>query len=441
MTSVSPNFRTDDLGECKIVSPLRATRFMDTSKRLLFRADIDELRAQFRAGVDPPAFELAGPRKRIFFNPATLKCGIVTCGGLCPGLNDVIRSLVFCLHEKYGVAKVYGFKYGYEGLVERSALTPIELTTRKLTQINEVGGTVLGSSRGPQPVGEMVDTLERLGIQLLFTIGGDGTLSGAHSIVEEIRRRGLKIAVVGVPKTIDNDISFIDMSFGFDTAVEAARHATRAAYVEASCHRFGIGLVKLMGRDSGFIASFATLADTQVGLCLIPEIAFSIDGVVRAARQRIQRDGYVVIVVAEGAGQSLLAEASESDASGNRRHGDIGVFLKDKIPEAFRAQGIAVTLKYIDPSYMIRSLPANARDANFCLRLGHAAVHAGMAGKTDTVIGSWRRRLTHVPIPAAISSRKKVGTDGYLWQTVLSVTGQADDLLSSVAGKAAPALS
>jgi 6-phosphofructokinase 1 len=441
MTSVSPNFRTDDLGECKIASPLRATHFMDTSKRLLFRADIDELRAQFRAGVDPPAFELAGPRERIYFNPATLKCGVVTCGGLCPGLNDVIRSLVFCLHEKYRVAKIYGFKFGYEGLVERSALTPIELTARKLTQINEVGGTVLGSSRGPQPVDEMVDTLERLGIQLLFTIGGDGTLSGAHSIVEEIRRRELKIAVVGVPKTIDNDISFIDMSFGFDTAVEAARHATRAAYVEASCHRFGIGLVKLMGRDSGFIASFATLADTQVGLCLIPEIAFSIDGVVRAARQRIQRDGYVVIVVAEGAGQSLLAEASESDASGNRRHGDIGVFLKDKIPEAFRAQGIAVTLKYIDPSYMIRSLPANARDANFCLRLGHAAVHAGMAGKTDMVIGSWRRRLTHVPIPAAISSRKKVGTDGYLWQTVLSVTGQADDLLSSVAGKAAPALS
>jgi 6-phosphofructokinase 1 len=441
MTSVSPNFRTDDLGECKIASPLRATRFMDTSKRLLFRADIDELRGQFRAGVDPPAFELAGPRESIYFNPGTLKCGIVTCGGLCPGLNDVIRSIVFCLQEKYGVAKVYGFQFGYEGLTGQSALTPIELTTRRVTQINEVGGTVLGSSRGPQPVDEMVDTLERLGIQLLFTIGGDGTLSGAHSIVEEIRRRELKIGVVGVPKTIDNDISFIDTSFGFDTAVEAARHATRAAYVEASCHRFGIGLVKLMGRDSGFIASFATLADTQVGLCLIPEIAFSVDGVVRAASQRIQRDGHVVIVVAEGAGQNLLAEASERDASGNRRYGDIGVFLKDKIPEAFRAQGIAVTLKYIDPSYMIRSLPANARDANFCLRLGHGAVHAGMAGKTDMVIGSWRRRLTHVPIPAAVSSRKKVGTDGYLWQTVLSVTGQDDDLLSSVTGKAEPALS
>jgi 6-phosphofructokinase 1 len=430
MTSVQPDFRTDGLGECKIASPLRATRFMDTSKRLLFRADIDELRAQLRAGVDPPAFELAGPRERIYFNPASLRCGIVTCGGLCPGLNDVIRSIVFCLHEKYGVRTVYGFRFGYEGLAERNGLTPVELTTRRVSQIHEVGGTVLGSSRGPQPADEMVDTLEQLGIQLLFTIGGDGTLRGAHSIVEEIRRRQLDIAVVGVPKTIDNDISFIDTSFGFETAVEAARHATRAAYVEASCHRSGIGLVKLMGRDSGFIASFATLADTQVGLCLIPEIDFSIDGVVRAARQRIDRDGYVVIVVAEGAGQDLLAEAAEFDASGNRRHGDIGVFLREKLTETFRAQGITINLKYIDPSYMIRSLPANARDSNFCLRLGHSAVHAGMAGKTDTVIGSWRRRLTHVPIPLAVSSRKKVDADGYLWQTVLSVTGQPNDLCS-----------
>jgi len=435
MKPVQPDFGTDGLGECNIVSPFRGI-FMDAAKRVLFRTDIDELRAQLRAGVDPPAFELAGPRERIYFNPATLRCGIVTCGGLCPGLNDVIRSIVFCLHEKYGVSAVYGFRFGYEGLVERNALTPIELTTRRVSQIHEVGGTVLGSSRGPQPVDEMVDTLERLRIQLLFTIGGDGTLRGAHSIVEEIRRRGLKIAVVGVPKTIDNDISFIDTSFGFETAVEAARQATRAAYVEASCHRCGIGLVKLMGRDSGFIASFATLADTQVGLCLIPEISFSIDGVVRAAQQRIKRDGYVVIVVAEGAGQHLLAEAATWDASGNPRHGDIGVFLRDEIRETLRAQGNSVNVKYIDPSYMIRSLPANARDSNFCLRLGHAAVHAGMVGKTDTVIGSWRRRLTHVPIPMAVSSRKKVDTDGYLWQTVLSATGQANDLLSAVTGDA-----
>src|SRR5271168_3745712 len=336
MTAVPPDFKTDDLGEGKIVSPLRATRFMDTSKRLLLRADVDELRAQIQAGVDPPAFELAGPRERIYFNPGTLRCGIVTCGGLCPGLNDVIRSIVFCLHEKYGVPTVYGFRFGYEGLADRNGLAPIELTTRRVGQIHEVGGTVLGSSRGPQPADEMVDTLERLGIQLLFTIGGDGTLRGAHSIAEEVRRRNLKIAVVGVPKTIDNDISFIENSFGFETAVEAARQATRAAYVEASCSRSGIGLVKLMGRDSGFITSFATLADTQVGLCLIPEIAFNVAGIIEAAWQRIDRDGYVVVVVAEGAGQDLLDKSAQWDASGNRRYGDIGAFLKDQITETFR---------------------------------------------------------------------------------------------------------
>lgn len=432
MRPTTPDFSTTSMGACTVGSPLRTAHFMDTSKRLLFRADIDELRAQVEAGMDPAAFELAGPRKQIYFNPGELRCGIVTCGGLCPGLNDVIRSIVVCLQEKYGVAAIYGFRFGYAGLAQRDALRPIELTTRRVGQINEIGGTVLGSSRGPQPVDQMVDTLERLGIQLLFTIGGDGTLRGAHSIVEEIRRRHLDIAVVGVPKTIDNDISYIDMSFGFDTAVEAARQATRAAFVEASCHRSGIGLVKLMGRDAGFIASFATLADTQVGLCLIPEIAFNVDGVIEAAWQRIQKDGYAVIIVAEGAGQNLLGETAQFDASGNRRHSDIGVYLKDVIPEVFRARGTSVSLKYIDPSYMIRSLPANARDANFCLRLGHAAVHAGMAGKTDTVIGSWRRRLTHVPIPLAVASRKQVDTNGYLWQTVLSVTGQPDDLIASV---------
>ena len=339
MTPTTPDFNTDSMGECTVVSPLRTAHFMDTSKRLLFRADIDELRAQVQAGVDPAAFELAGPRERIYFNPGELRCGIVTCGGLCPGLNDVIRSIVFCLQEKYGVTAIYGFRFGYAGLAEPDALKPIELTTRRVGQINEVGGSVLGSSRGPQPVDEMVDTLERLGIQLLFTVGGDGTLRGAHSIVEEIRRRKLDIAVVGVPKTIDNDISYIDMSFGFDTAVEAARQATRAAFVEASCHRYGIGLVKLMGRDAGFIASFATLADTQVGLCLIPEIAFNVAGVIEAAWQRIQRDGYAVIVVAEGAGQNLLDETAEFDASGNRRHGDIGVYLKEVIPEGVSGSG------------------------------------------------------------------------------------------------------
>ena len=435
MTVPGWGFEPDRLGECRVASPFRANRFVGEGRRLLYGVNTDEQPAHVPAGIAPPAFEPAGPRQQIYFDPSALRCGIVTCGGLCPGSNDVIRSIVFCLYEKYGVRTVYGFRFGWEGLAHPQASPPIMLTPSRVRQINELGGTVLGSSRGPQPADEMVDCLEQLGIELLFTIGGDGTLRAAHSIAEEIKRRGSKIAVVGVPKTIDNDISFTETSFGFETAVEAAKQATRAAYVEASCHRNGIGLVKLMGRNSGFIASCATLADTQVGLCLIPEIGFTVDEIVAAARQRILRDGHVVIVVAEGAGQELLTATAEFDASGNQRYSDIGVFLKGRITETLQTQGMTVNLKYIDPSYMIRSLPANARDSGFCLGLGHAAVHAGMAGRTDTVIGYWRRRFTHVPIPLAISSSKRVDPDGYLWQLVLSATGQGQDLSSDFGGQ------
>ena len=274
---------------------------------MLYRNDLDELRGYLQASVEPPSFELAGPRERIFVDPGTLRCGIVTCGGLCPGLNDAVRAIVIGLREKYGVQDVYGFRFGYEGLAEKFGHKPVQLTSLRVDRIHELGGTVLGTSRGAQSAAEMVDTLQRLGIGLLFAIGGDGTLKGAHEIAEEVRRRGLAIGVIGVPKTIDNDISFVETSFGFETAVAAAQHATRAAYVEASGHRNGIGLVKLMGRDSGFIAGSAALADTHVSMCLIPESPFTLADLVRALRERIARDGHAVIVVAEGAGQDLLA--------------------------------------------------------------------------------------------------------------------------------------
>lgn len=428
MTRVPADFEVADLGECTAPSPLRDTRFVTDDDRVLFRDDLDELRGHLRAGTEPPSFELAGPRERIFFDPATVTCGIVTCGGLCPGLNDAVRAIVIGLLDKYGVADVYGFRFGYEGLVARFGHEPVPLTRESVDRIHEAGGTVLGSSRGAQPAADMVDTLQRLGIGLLFTVGGDGTLRGAHEIAQEVRRRGLPIGVIGVPKTIDNDISFVETSFGFETAVAAARHATRTAHVEASGHRNGIGLVKLMGRDSGFIAGFAALSDTHVSMCLIPESPFSLEGLLRALRERIKRDGHAVIVVAEGAGQDLLATTGERDASGNVRHGDIGLFLKERIPRLCRAEGLEVSLKYIDPSYMIRSLPANARDAAFCQLLGFAAVDAGMAGKTDMVAGLWHRRFTHVPIPLAVSSRKRVNTGGRMWQGVLSATGQPRDL-------------
>jgi 6-phosphofructokinase 1 len=379
--------------------------------------------------------EAAGPRERIFFDPSRLKAGIVTCGGLCPGLNNVIRALVLSLHFHYGVRSIYGFRYGFEGLSRRFGHSPLELTPVLVNDIHELGGTILGSSRGPQDPADMVDTLERMEIGLLFTIGGDGTLRGAQAIHQEAARRGRPLAVVGIPKTIDNDISYIQTTFGFETAVAEAKRSTNGAHSEAIGARNGIGLVKLMGRDSGFIAAYSVLVDNQVNFCLVPEVAFTLDGFLSALEERIRRRGHAVIVVAEGAGQDLLSATGERDASGNLKYGDIGIFLRDRIKHHFRENGIDITLKYIDPSYTIRSQPANPRDSAFCLLLAHNAVHAGLSGRTNMVVGFWNNTFTHVPISLAVSSRKKIDPRGRLWNSVVASTGQPLDLKSDPAAR------
>jgi 6-phosphofructokinase 1 len=374
------------------------------------------------------AMEQAGPREKIYFDPSKLKCGIVTCGGLCPGLNDVIRAVVLSLYHNYKVRTVFGFPYGYEGLTYRFGHTPVELDPAAVSRIHEYGGTILGSSRGNQDVSEMVDTMDRMNLGMLFAVGGDGTLRGARDIAEEVQRRGLKISVIGIPKTIDNDISYVERSFGFETAVSEAVESIDAAHTEAKGARNGIGLVKLMGRESGFIAVFASLARSDVNICLIPEVPFTMEKLLANVRERLQNRGHAVIVVAEGAGQELLGDTNERDASGNVKFKDIGLFLKDRINAYFKGVGMDATLKYIDPSYTIRSVPANAYDSAFCLLLGQSAVHAGMAGRTNMVVGYWMNTFTHVPIPLAVSARKKVDPDGWVWSSVLTSTGQPRDM-------------
>jgi 6-phosphofructokinase 1 len=411
------------LGEARIRSPLE-TSYVDDRERVLFSSTLSEVQRCLEAGETPQCFEIAGPREHIFFDPRDLRCGIVTCGGLCPGLNDVIRAVVLSLHHHYGVRTVLGFRFGYEGLGP-GGLPPAELTPTTVEDIHLQGGTVLGSSRGPQPVSAMVDTLERLGVGILFVVGGDGTLRGAQAIAEEVRRRGRPIGVIGIPKTIDNDIAFIQQSFGFETAVIESRQVIRAANSEAVGARNGIGLVKLMGRHSGFIAAYATLANGDVNFCLVPEVPFTFDGFMAALLTRLEQRGHAVIVVAEGAGQDLLESGGGRDASGNVRLADIGIFLRDRIHEHCRRHQRDVSLKYIDPSYTIRSAPANARDAAFCLVLAHNAVHAGMAGRTDMVVGFWKNEFTHVPIALAVSERQRIDPTGRrLWNHVLAATGQ-----------------
>ncbi|HXY38771.1 MAG TPA: ATP-dependent 6-phosphofructokinase, partial [Vicinamibacteria bacterium] len=329
------DFTISSLGECRVPSPMAGARFTRDDERVLYHATLADLQPWLDQRRTPPAMEAAGPRERIFFDPAALSCGIVTCGGLCPGLNDVIRAIVLSLHHHYGVRRIHGFRYGYEGLVRRHGHEPLRLTPDAVNRIHEMGGSLLGSSRGPQDPAEMVDTLEALQVAVLFAIGGDGTLRGALAIAEEAARRGLSISVVGVPKTIDNDVSCVQKTFGFETAVAEARRATYAANSEAEAARNGIGLVKLMGRDSGFIAAYSVLVDSHVNFCLVPEVPFGLERFLAELEQRLARRGHAVIVVAEGAGQELMARTGEKDASGNVVYGDIGVFLRDKVREHF----------------------------------------------------------------------------------------------------------
>ena len=423
------NFEVQRLGECRIPSPMIGVQFVDEDDHVLYHTHPNQVEAFFKTGKTPPAFELAGPRSKIYFDPSKLKCGIVTCGGLCPGLNDVIRAIVMGLHYHYGVRTVFGFPYGYEGLSYRYGHAPIELNPKVVNDIHQMGGTILGSSRGPQDVSEMVDALEQMNVGLLFTIGGDGTLRGAQAIAAEVGKRHLKIGVIGVPKTIDNDISYTDMSFGFVTAVSESRTAIYSAHTEAQGARNGIGLVKLMGRESGFIAAYASITNGDVNFCLIPEIRFSMDRFLEALQERLENRRHAVVVVGEGAGQDLIESTGERDESGNIRFSDIGLFLKDRIQAYFKNKKMDVTLKYIDPSYTIRSMPANPHDSGFCLLLGHNAVHAGMCGKTNMVVGHWNNEFTHVPIPLAVSKRKQIDPHSRLWSNVLSCTGQPREMV------------
>jgi 6-phosphofructokinase 1 len=382
-----------------------------------------------RAGKDVPAFEMAGPRQKIYFDPARVKAAIVTCGGLCPGINNVIRTLVFEMHYRYGVRTTYGIRYGYRGFIPKYGHEPLPLTPESVAEIHERGGSVLSSSRGSQDTTEVVDFLQRRGISLLFTIGGDGTLRGAHEIYKEVKKRKLPISVIGIPKTIDNDISFVERTFGLETAFSVAAESIRSAHTEAIGAPYGIGIVKVMGRMSGYIAANAALALNEVNFCLIPEVPFGLEGsfgLFALLEERLRRRDHAVIIVAEGAGQEYVKDnTGKKDESGNPVLGDIGIFLKDSVKTYFKEHtDLYVNIKYIDPSYMVRSCTANAHDAIYCIQLAQNAVHAGMAGKTGLLIGQWNGQFTHVPMALATSRRKVLSPEDPLWLSVLESTGQ-----------------
>jgi 6-phosphofructokinase 1 len=390
----------------------------------------DELRVPERIeiGADPGIqFELAGPRAQLFFDPKQTCAGIVTCGGLCPGINNVIRSLFHELYYGYGVGQVLGFRGGYVGLDPSRGVEPVAITPEFVHDIHQRGGTILGSSRGPVHIGSAVDNLIARGVNILFTVGGDGTQRGANDLYQEARRRGHALSVVGVPKTIDNDVGFVSRTFGFFTAIEEATRVLDCAHTEARSTPGGIGLVKLMGRHAGFVTAGATVASQDVNFALLPEVPFALDPFLAALKTRMQRRSHAVIAVAEGAGQDLLkVDTTERDASGNVKLRDIGLFLRERIEAYFKAEGIPVALRYFDPSYQVRSRPANCEDALLCDLFARHAVHAAMAGKTGLVIGFLHERFIHVPIELLAGHVKRIDPASGWWRSVLATTGQPE---------------
>lgn len=417
------------LGEARFPNPLQVpdpSTYVEEDERILIHPHLGALRRDAAQNREPASFEVAGPRRWLYFDPSKVRAAIATCGGISPGLNDVVRALVAQLALRYRVREILGVRFGYNGLRSPARLVPLRWSDVEAAPAR--GGTVLGTSRGHPPVCEMVETLAAHRIQLFFPIGGDGTLRGAFEIWQESQRRGLEIAVVGLPKTIDNDIPWVRRSFGFETAVRVASQAILGAHAEASSVRRGLGLVKLMGRHSGYLAAAATVATGLVDCCLVPEIPFALEGrggVLELLERRLEEKGHAVVVVAEGAGQELFAgQEFGFDASGNRKLGDIGRLLHGAFEKFFGDRGLPVSIKYLDPSYLVRSAPADTADALHGSRLAQAAVHAALSGRTGMVVGYWHGQLTHVPLAALRGGARRLNPHGELWWNVLETTGQ-----------------
>ncbi|KAG5558281.1 hypothetical protein RHGRI_008269 [Rhododendron griersonianum] len=464
-------------------------------------------------------FRRAGPRERVYFKSEEVRACIVTCGGLCPGINTVIREIVCGLNYMYGIDNILGIEGGYRGFYSKNTM---QLTPKVVNDIHKRGGTFLQTSRGGHDTNKIVDNIHDRGINQVYIIGGDGTQKGAaaiykvlnsinmilflsyslfarsvpckmlnvHTFVKEVAKRGLQVAVAGIPKTIDNDIAVksyqpfpyfvvvrsmhasnvnlkaelqnfdnlcslkfgcefmgifitigsnilnlfqvIDKSFGFDTAVEEAQRAINAAHVEVESVENGVGIVKLMGRYSGFIAMFATLASRDVDCCLIPESHFYLEGqggLFEFIEQRVKENGHMVIVLAEGAGQEYLSQSmhpvDEKDASGNRLLLDVGLWLTQKIKDHFtNVRKMAINLKYIDPTYMIRAIPSNASDNIYCTLLAQSAVHGAMAGYTGFTVGPVNSRHAYIPISRVTETHNVVKVTDRMWARLLASTNQ-----------------
>eukprot|EP00668_Euglena_longa_P014128 GGOE01018102.1.p1 GENE.GGOE01018102.1~~GGOE01018102.1.p1 ORF type:complete len:494 (+),score=144.75 GGOE01018102.1:38-1483(+) len=375
------------------------------------------LQSREKIKKDYNAIYRAGPRREVYFGTDTNAC-IVNTGGLCPGLNSVIEELVRTL-DTYNADTIYGIRYGFLGF-DTTEYMPLILTPHSVLNIHQRGGTILGTCRGSFNEDLILKFLKECNIGQMYVIGGDGSHRAALRIHALCKEHQLRCVVVGIPKTIDNDILFFDKTFGFDTAVEVASKVIDCSFVEASSVKNGVGVVKVMGRDSGFVARNAALSNNVVDACLIPEVPFEIKGnggLLPWLDGHLATKHCAVIVICEAAGQQHLPCLGK-DPTGHNIYEDTGKWLKKAIETHWQETGQEGKVFLIDPSYMLRSVPANTGDNMFCIQLAQAAVHTAYSGYSGVTVGRYHDLYGVMPIEMVVSGLRKVNPKGSLWQTL-----------------------
>ena len=347
-----------------------------------------------------------------------MRIGLLTGGGDCPGLNAVIRAVVRKGIDTYG-DQLVGFRDGWRGVLEDVGE---ELTIESTRGILPRGGTILGSSRTnptkhEDGIGVVQATLARHQLDGLIAIGGEDTLGAANRLAEA------GVSVIGVPKTIDNDLGATDVTFGFDTALHVATEAIDRLHTTAESHH-RILVVEVMGRNAGWIALHSGIAG-GADVILIPEIPFDIDEVCRLIGRRHGRGRYFsIVVVAEGAqpkeGTMRLA-AGEVDDFGHPRLGGIGHQLEREIEQRTGFETRATVLGHVQ-----RGGTPTAFDRVLATRLGLAAIDAAHEGRWGTMTALHSTEIELVALRDAVAEVRRVPAEEYrALRGPVRLTGQA----------------
>jgi len=411
------------------LNPMATTRphmnFLNPNEKVLGTILMNDSKAALRSHALDGGAIRGNACKHIWWEPKKVKAALITAGGLCPGLNSIIQGVTNCLWRDYGVRQIVGITAGYNGLSDPAKHPSMLLTPELVEDIHMRGGSILKAGRGGFNAAKICETLRAGGYTHLFVIGGDGTQYAGHLLYVEARKQKLPISVVGVPKSIDNDVLFVDRTFGFDSAVEAAAGVIRNGWVEATSCPNAVGIVKLMGRDAGFVAAHAALASNLVDLVLVPEVEVEMEDVLQFVDATLAHKGHMVVVVAEGAGQAHVA-TGQKDASGHTVYGDVGVYLRDTLNKHLKPKGGRTF--YIDPSYIIRSVPPTPNDHIYCARLANNAVHTAMRGYTGVCVGAIHNIIVILKSKLIASGKKQLKIKSSTWQSCVQVCSMPEVL-------------